>query len=675
MPATDLPISALLLLIMPLLAAIGLAMTGKRLGDAAGWIAATITLAGLLLSISLFSYSEISLFHYDWAALGTYTLRLSLRLDSLGGLMLLLVHFVALLVQIYSVAYMQDDAARVRYFAFIQLFIFSMLGIIMAGSLLIMYVFWELVGLSSYLLIGFWHYKPRAAWAAKKAFILNRIGDAAFLTGILLLLHYTGTTDFSVLPAGISSFLYQQPVTRIIDEGLLTAIGLLLFGGCVGKSAQFPLSAWLPDAMEGPTPVSALIHAATMVAAGIFLLARIAFLLTPMAQLVIAVISTITMLHGAWKAMYEWDIKRLLAYSTISQLGLMVLAVGVGSWQVAMFHLFTHAFFKAGLFLSAGSVIHALSPHDANARFDPQDMRNMGGLSTVMPWTFICYVVCAAALAGIPLFSGFLSKDAIFAMAFVRAAEAGSFWYIFPIVAVLAAGLTAFYMVRQVWLIFMGKARFSKVAGIHPHESSALMWVPMAVLAAGSLFFWFSVNPLDGFSGWFLRGMDYAPLVHATWVPLLSVIVTGIFLGLVFRRARRYGGFFRPSRLERISDRNSPWQIPLRRINPYADHNEATQHQTFFLVFFQRIAHFCAGFEKNIIDSLVNIVAKITVVLAHMVGWTDRHVTDGGVKLIVGTAKGAGQVVRLFQNGKIQSYFLVTFVSVLLLLLWLTLIL
>ncbi|GHB85607.1 NADH-quinone oxidoreductase subunit L [Persicitalea jodogahamensis] len=676
MPATDLPISALLLLVMPLLAAIGLGVTGRRAGNAAGWIAAAITLAGLLLSISLFSQNEISLFHYDWAKLGTYTLRLSLRLDYLGGLMLLLVHFVALLVQIYSIAYMRTDAARVRYFAFIQLFIFSMLGIVMAGSLLMMYVFWELVGLSSYLLIGFWYHKPRAAWAAKKAFILNRIGDAAFLTGILLLLHYTGTTDFSVLPADLSSFPYQQtgPVTLSVDEWLLTAIGLLLFGGCIGKSAQFPLSAWLPDAMEGPTPVSALIHAATMVAAGIFLLARIAFLLTPTAQLVIAVIGTITMLHGAWKAMYEWDIKRLLAYSTISQLGLMVLAVGIGSWQVAMFHLFTHAFFKAGLFLSAGSVIHALSPHDVKARFDPQDMRNMGGLRTVMPWTFICYVICAAALAGIPLFSGFLSKDAIFAMAFVRAAEAGSFWYLFPIVAVLAAGLTAFYMVRQVWLIFMGKARFARVAGIHPHESPALMWGPMAVLAAGSLFFWFSVNPLDGFSGWFLNGMEYAPLAHATWVPLLSVIVTGIFLGLVFRRARRYGGFFRPSRLERISDRNSPWRIPLRRINPYADHNEATQHQTFFLIFFQKVANFCAGFERNIIDSLVNIVARLTVVLAHMIRWTDRHITDGGVKLIVGTARGAGQVVRLFQNGKIQSYFLVTFVSVLLLLLWLTLI-
>lgn len=681
MPATDLPISALLLLAVPLLVAIGLAAAGRRPSDAAGWLGASATLAGLLLSVSLFSQNEVRLFHYDWVNFGSFTLQLSLRLDYLGGLMLLLVHFVALLVQIYSVAYMRDDINRVRYFAYIQLFIFSMLGIVLAGSLVTMYVFWELVGLSSYLLIGFWHHRPRAVWAAKKAFVLNRIGDAAFLTGILLLLHYAGTTDFSILPADLSggsfpqtanpSFPLGSPAPSSLSPFLLSSIGILLFGGCVGKSAQFPLSAWLPDAMEGPTPVSALIHAATMVAAGIFLLARIAFLLTPTAQLVIAVVGTITMLHGAWKAMYEWDIKRLLAYSTISQLGLMVLAVGVGSWQVAMFHLFTHAFFKAGLFLSAGSVIHALSPHEGGARFDPQDMRNMGGLRTAMPRTFVCYVIFAAALAGIPLFSGFLSKDAIFVMAFARAAEAGGFWYIFPIVAVLAAGLTAFYTVRQVWLIFMGKQRSAKIPGVHPHESPALMWLPMGVLAAGSLFFWFSLNPFEGFSGWFLAGMNYAPQVHATWVPLLSAIVTGVFLGLVFRRARQYGGFFRPSRLERISDRNSPWRNPLRRVNPYANHDEATQHQTFFLILFQKIANFCAKIESEIIDSIVNVIARSTVVLAHVVGWTERHVTDGGVKLVAGTAKGAGQVVRLLQNGKIQSYFLVTFVGVLLLLLWL----
>lgn len=661
MPPATPSFPVLFLLALPLLAFVGIGLAGRRFNDQAGWIAATCTLLGLLFSAFYLSADSIHTIQFDWMTAGNFTFNITLRLDYLGWLMLLLVHFVAFLVQLYSIAYMRHDPACFRYFAFIQLFVFSMLGIVLAGNLLLMYVFWELVGLSSYLLIGFWHHKPRAAWAAKKAFILNRIGDAAFLTGILLVVYHTGTTDFSTL----SSFLPSS-----LSPFLLTSIGLLLFGGCMGKSAQFPLSDWLPDAMEGPTPVSALIHAATMVAAGIFLLARIAFLLTPTAQLVIALVGTITMLHGAWKAMHVWDIKRVLAYSTISQLGLMVLAVGVGSWQVAMFHLLTHAFFKAGLFLSAGSVIHALTSRDPHSPFDPQNMHNMGGLRTLMPRTFICYVVCAAALAGIPLFSGFLSKDAIFVMAFARAAEAGGLWYLFPILAVLAAGLTAYYMVRQVWLIFMGEKRYTAEVNVHPHESPALMWVPMALLAGGSLFFWFSVNPLDAFSGWFLRGLQYQPEAHASWVPLLSVIATGLALGLVYRQTRRAKGFFEKTIFEKYSEKNPGWQRTYGRFRPLAAHDETAQHHTFFLIYFQKIAIFCAQIDQKVVDYIVNGIGRTSVVLAHLISWTDRHITDGGVKVVAGTARGAGQMVRLFQNGKIQSYFVVTFVSVLLLLVW-----
>lgn len=660
MPPATLSFPVLFLLALPLLAFAGIGLAGKRFNDQMGWIATGCTFIGLLLSAFCLS-SDSNTVQFDWMTAGNFTFTITLRLDYLGWLMLLLVHFVAFLVQLYSIAYMRHDPARFRYFAFIQLFVFSMLGIVLAGNLLLMYVFWELVGLSSYLLIGFWHHNPRAAWAAKKAFILNRIGDAAFLTGILLLVYHTGTTDFLTLSSSLPSSL--SPL-------LLSSIGILLFGGCVGKSAQFPLSDWLPDAMEGPTPVSALIHAATMVAAGIFLLARVAFLLTPTAQLVIALVGTITMLHGAWKAMHVWDIKRVLAYSTISQLGLMVLAVGVGSWQVAMFHLLTHAFFKAGLFLSAGSVIHALTSHDPNSPFDPQNMHNMGGLRTLMPRTFVCYVVCAAALAGIPLFSGFLSKDAIFVMAFARAADAGGLWYLFPILAVLAAGLTAYYMVRQVWLIFLGEKRYTAEVHVHPHESPALMWVPMAVLAGGSVFFWFSVNPMDAFSGWFLSGLQYQPEVHASWVPLLSVIATGLALGLVYRQTKRTEGFFEKTIFEKYSERHPVWQRTYGRFRTLATHDETTQHHTFFLIYFQKIAVFCAQFDKKVVDWVVNSMGRFTVVLAHVIGWTDRHITDGGVKVVAGTARSAGQVVRLFQNGKIQSYFVVTFVSVLLLLAW-----
>ncbi len=654
MPIIPSSISVLLLMALPLLAFVGLWLLGKRFNAAAGWLGAGFTLAGLLISVGWLAAGEAQVIRLPWIEIGTYRLWITLQLDTLSWLMLLLVHFVALLVQLYSIAYMQHDTARYRYFAFLQLFVFAMLGIVLAGSLLVMYIFWELVGLASYLLIGFWHHKPRAVWAAKKAFILNRLGDAAFLTGILLLLHHTGTTEFVRLPATLAG----------LSPTLLTAIGLCLFGGCVGKSAQFPLSAWLPDAMEGPTPVSALIHAATMVAAGIFLLARIAFLLTPEAQLVVAIIGTITMLHGAWKALHVWDIKRVLAYSTISQLGLMVLAVGMGSWQVALFHLLTHAFFKAGLFLSAGSVFHALEPRKIAPAFDPQDMRTMGGLRTAMPITFVCFVVCAAALAGLPLFSGFLSKDAIFLAAFARASEVGTYFYLFPLLAVLAAGFTAYYMVRQVWLVFMGKKRYEDYADVHPHESPALMWLPMALLATGSLFIWFSFNPLSTASAWFLQAMGYTETLHAAWVPLLSVVVTGLGIGLSYRKAFLPPGFgettFIPPTRPALSE----------RLGLLAGHREESQSQTFFLIPFQRVARACVRLEAKGLDYLVNFIGRATVVLAHMLGWVDRAITDGGVRAIVQTARGAGQLVRLVQNGKIQSYFVVTFVSMLLLLLW-----
>ncbi|TDB68951.1 NADH-quinone oxidoreductase subunit L [Arundinibacter roseus] len=659
MSSTDLTFPVLLLLALPFLAFGAIAGMGSFLRASVGWVAAAFTAAGLGLSLLLFLSPESVQMQYDWIRLGPYVLTLSLRVDSLAGIMLLLVHAVALLVQVYSIAYMHDDPNRSRYFAFLQLFIFSMLGILLSGSLLLMYIFWELVGLSSYLLIGFWHHKPRAVWAAKKAFILNRIGDAAFLTGILLLLHHTGTTDFTALPSALS----------VLSPGLLTAIGLCLFGGCVGKSAQFPLSAWLPDAMEGPTPVSALIHAATMVAAGIFLLARISFLLTPTAQVVIACIGTITMLHGAWLALRAWDIKRVLAYSTISQLGLMVVAVGLGSWQTAMFHLLTHAFFKAGLFLSAGSVIHALHPTETQTNFDPQNMRTMGGLRTVMPRTFWCFVICAAALSGLPLLSGFLSKDAIFLAAFASTASLGSVAYVFAALAILAAGLTAYYMTRQVWLIFFGKKRYS-AASVHPHESPALMWIPMAILAVGTLFFWYSSNPFEAESGWLFRVLQYAPDVHSVWVPMVSVAVTVSGIGFAWQKATGTRNFL----ADAGEDESPNWRLLAQqifnRLRLLAEHSEETQQHIFFLGPLQKIARACAYIENRGIDTLVNRLSRYMVVVAHVLSWADRYLTDGGVRAVSYSVRGAGAVVRQFQNGKIQSYFLVTFVSVLLLLLW-----
>lgn len=651
MSETAYTIPASLLLGLPILAFFILWLGGKNLNKPAGWIGAFITFIGLATSIYFADIETLHTVKIDWALIGQTNIELSFRFDELTLIMLIIVHFVAFLVQIYSMSYLHGDQNLHRYFAFIQLFLFSMVGIVLAGNLLVMYIFWELVGLSSYLLIGFWYFKPRAVWAAQKAFVLNRIGDAAFLTGILMLFYYIGSTDFEVLATSIQS----------LDPGILTGIGLCLFGGCMGKSAQFPLSGWLPDAMEGPTPVSALIHAATMVAAGIFLLARISFLLTPEAQIVIACIGTITMVIGAVKATQVWDIKRVLAYSTMSQLGLMVIAVGLGSWRTALFHLATHAFFKAGLFLSAGSVIHAVTPSENDETFDPQDMRTMGGLRKNLPITFICFVICSAALAGLPFFSGFLSKDAIIVEAFFWAEKHGAWAYFFPVIIMLSAGVTAYYMTRQVWLIFLGEKRYQIFKSVHPHESPVTMWGPMALLAALSVFIWFSWNPFDASYGWLLELVGAEEFGHILWVPFVATGVTVLSIFLAFKETKAEDPFS-------MYAGNSKNSIPV--LKKLAGLNEFSR-ENFFIKSFAFISAGFMQFEAKVVNSFVDGVAKWSVVLAHVLSWGDRNIVDGGVKLTVFTIKSAGQGVRGLQNGKIQSYYLVSALGVVLLVLWL----
>lgn len=647
MPDTAFHLPAYLLLGLPFSCFLLLWLGGKSLNKFAGWIGTLATAAGLVISLLHADAGAVHTLRFEWLTIGSHVIELSFRFDTLSVMMLAIVHFVALLVQLYSTAYMHDDRNVNRYFAFIQLFLFSMLGIVLAGNLLVMYIFWELVGLSSYLLIGFWYTKKRPVWAAQKAFVLNRIGDAAFLTGILMLFYYIGSTDFEVLSLEIGT----------IYPGILTAIGICLFGGCVGKSAQFPLSGWLPDAMEGPTPVSALIHAATMVAAGIFLLARISFLLTFDARMVILVIGAITMVAGAVKALKGWDIKKVLAYSTMSQLGLMVMAVGFGSWQTALFHLATHAFFKAGLFLSAGSVIHAVTPHEDQAGFDPQDMRTMGGLRKALPITFICFSVCAAALSGLPFFSGFLSKDAIITEGFLWAAEFGVLGYLFPVLIILSAGLTAFYMTRQVWLVFFGEKRFP--AAVHPHESPVAMWLPMALLAALSLFFWFSFNPFDA-AGWFLHWIGQGHGEHLVWVPFVASAVTFVSIFLAYRET----GAANPFNVNDPIPAGEPAQSPFAWLRGYSNEH-------YFIIPFDFITKYLKLFEKNIVDALVDLVGKGSLVAGHLIAWFDRIFVDGAVHLTVFSIRSAGQAARNMQGGRIQSYYIVAVMGVFLLILWL----
>jgi NADH-quinone oxidoreductase subunit L len=449
---------------------------------------------------------------------------------------------------------------------------------------------------------------------------------------------------------------------------------LLLFCGTIGKSAQWPLSAWLPDAMEGPTPVSALIHAATMVAAGIFMLAKVSFLLSSDALLVIATIGTITMLLGGYRAIFQTDIKKLLAFSTISQLGLMVLGVGIGTPQGALFHLTTHAFFKAGLFLCAGVVIHSpLTPEGGilfnGQKLDPQDMRQMGGLRRVLPVTFWAYTVCAAALIGLPFFSGFLSKETILTQAFAFAEQHRGLAYLFPVLAIMSSAMTAIYMTKQWKMVFLGNARSVMIAGVvgedtnHGYDGDTnhgyedwLMKIPVIVLAALSLFFWFSVNPFQmsdigvvgvatnhGTSGNTLASV-VGVLTNHTAIAIASVIasLSGIFIGYTFNFGQsRFSEF-----LESIYN----------------------QHLTGF---FRRLSKQFSLFDRFAIDRTVNGMGYITVIFAHFWSRFDALIVDGIVNALATIAAFVGDRVRVFQNGKVQSYFVVSIIGFLLIVFYL----
>jgi NADH-quinone oxidoreductase subunit L len=471
---------------LPLAAAAVGALTprgGRKLaaGTAIGAMAAAFALACLALNGALTDPAAKLVHNFDWFDLGGGALRLGWLLDPLAAFMGVMVTFVSLLIFIFSTGYMKEDANYKQFFCFLSLFAAAMLGLVVANSLLLLFICWELVGLASYLLIGFWFHKPSAAAAAKKAFITTRIGDLGLLLGLLWLQHAGGTLLFYDGGQGaLEPAVLQSLVGRTVAGGLAlsTAIGLLVFCGAVGKSGQFPLHVWLPDAMEGPTPVSALIHAATMVAAGVFLIARVFPLMAadqllagaPMHALtVVAFIGAFTALLGAIIAVGQNDIKRILAFSTVSQLGYMVLALGVGSWVAAIFHLLTHAFFKALLFLGAGSVIHA-AHHE-------QDIRSLGGLHAPMKVTFATFAIGMMALAGVPfLFSGFWSKEAI-----LHAAHGWEVSHL-PLSAGLAAvGLTAFYMTRLVAETFFGRPRSPEAE--HAHETSAAMTLPLGLLA------------------------------------------------------------------------------------------------------------------------------------------------------------------------------------------------
>jgi NADH-quinone oxidoreductase subunit L len=538
----------------------------------------------------------------NWLSIGELHIDFGLKLDALSLMMMLIVTGVGGAIHIYSFGYMHEDSGFSRFFACLSLFTFSMLGVVLANNFIQLFIFWELVGVSSYLLIGFWFEKPSAADAAKKAFFTNRLGDFGFLLGILVVWTALGSLNFSTLQ--------QTLIANPTALGAIASIaGLLIFCGAMGKSAQFPLHVWLPDAMEGPTPVSALIHAATMVAAGVYMLCRIIFLLDPTALHVIAWIGGFTALLAALIAIQQNDIKRILAYSTLSQLGYMVMAVGLAGPTPAMFHLTTHAFFKALLFLGAGSVIIALH-HE-------QDIWKMGGLRKEMPVTFWTFLFGTLALCGVPPFSGFYSKDSILAQALEQRN--------YPLFAlgVVVAGLTTFYMFRLFYVAFLGKAKTE--AAEHAHESPAVMSWPLLVLAVFAV-----IGGIIGVSETYAAQFGEAehtsiaqrivePFTHspvAATIGILAVIV----------------GFFAARTLYRNAT-NDP--LPAK-LGGFA----TTMKNRFY---FDEI------YEATFIRAHDFIAA--------VMDWIDRWLVDWAcIGLVRGGTDFTGRALRLMQTGNLQTY-------------------
>ncbi|MGH2569062.1 MAG: NADH-quinone oxidoreductase subunit L, partial [Bacteroidota bacterium] len=515
---------SVVILLLPLVGFTVLIFFSKRLPRQGDWLETGLLFLALAFSLAVF-FAKLTQYPHEtiqgsfsWVdfgnvpGIGPLQLELGIMVDNLVAIMLVVVTLVSALVHLFSIGYMVGDVRYGRYFAYLGIFSFSMLGIVVTNNFWMMYVFWELVGLSSYLLIGHWFEKKSASDAAKKAFIVNRVGDIGLFTGIMILYATFHTFSFDTI---FGSMLEGN--IPFGSEAWLTAAGILVFLGAVGKSAQFPLHVWLPDAMEGPTPVSALIHAATMVAAGVYLVARTFPMMTADALMFIAYIGAITAFISATIAIAQNDIKKVLAYSTVSQLGYMVMGLGVGAFTAGFFHLTTHAMFKAGLFLGSGSVIHAMHHalhHAGDHHTDPQDIRNMGGLRSKMPVTYWTFIIYTLAISGVPLTSGFLSKDEILAGTLAYGSLTGH--YLIPIVGFLVAGLTAFYMFRIVILTFLGEHKdHHRIEQIH--ESPKTMTIPLVVFAVLSFFAFYSFNPFGAADGWFFSAVERpASVVPAT---------------------------------------------------------------------------------------------------------------------------------------------------------------
>ena len=709
LPLTVGTILALLGWFLPFISFALLMPQGRYHRELFAWLATGLTLAATIASLlvlqQVWAAGDLHCRTIWFQVPGlriTYPFTVGLLITRMSALMMVVVTGVSSLVHLYSIAYMRGDPRYLRYFAYLGLFTFAMLGVTLADNLLMIFFFWEIVGVASYALIGFWHQNPTAVQAGTKAFLMNRIGDAGFLVGLMILWSHFGTLDLLVLEN-----LMRQSVLSTDGEWLsyfringltienaspahwLTLAGVGLFLGAAGKSAQLPLQTWLPDAMAGPTPASALIHAATMVAAGVYLLVRVFVLLTPTTLTIIAYAGAITALMAAVAALTQYDIKRVLAFSTVSQLGYMMMGIGVGSYTAAFFHLVTHASFKACLFLAAGSVIQGMHraehqlPEEQRKAFDAQDIRWMGGLQSRMPVTFAAYLIATASLVGLPFFSGFLSKDAIIAASL--AWGSGGQWLV-PAAGLLTALLTALYMSRQVVLIFFGDLR---IATLWPkqllshgiRDPSWLMIVPLIVLAVLSLGLVYSPNPIDETRSWLVQaivtpplavpgnigGYEQRPMSAHQWQFIASWTVSALALLGIGIAYVRYRTVYQKKRSYLFSRRNPSLLRQWSLHHGWLDtiYRRVVVNPTLYL------ARSFAYLDRRVVDRSIESLAVMGVVLSHLSAWFDRHWVDGSVNTVAGGMGWFGRLARSGQTGSIQTYYVVTLLALLGLLYWL----
>ena len=626
---------ACLIPLFPLLAFTVIIFNQKQLGHKASLVAiAGVALSALLSTGVIVQVIQGTTYHstFDWIRIGDFRLNFGLLIDPLTAMMLFVVTYVGSMIFIYSQGYMHEDPRYPRFFAYLSLFMFSMLGLTLSNHFVQLYIFWELVGLCSYLLISFWFEKDSAANAGRKAFITTRIGDVGLFIGILLLFSVTGTLQFRDFT---HEFLAQKGLGH---ETVLTVACILIFAGACGKSAQFPLHVWLPDAMEGPTPVSALIHAATMVAAGVYLIVRSTpiFSSFPDSLQVVAWIGTITACMAGFIALTANDIKKVLAYSTISQLGYMMAAIGVGGSTAGAFHLMTHAFFKALLFLGAGSVIHGTHT---------QDIREMGGLFSKMKVTAVTFLVASLAISGVPPLSGFFSKDEILTAAY----ESGNMVIYYALL--VTAFVTAFYMFRLCALAFFGKPRNKEV---HAHESPAVMTVPLSILAFFSVVVGLPGSPYMGH--WFqtfLHGGHHEEVHVIPFVVQCSIGagLSGIVLALILYLA-----------LPKVPEVIAKIFKPLYLLS----YNKFWMDELYQVVFLKpawALGRFLFKFDQSIVDGAVNQAAVQTLKLSAVKRWIDQTIVDGIVNGVGAVTQWTSGVSRKLQTGLIQNYLFVLVVG------------